>query len=35
MPRILITGSIAYDVLLGYDGSFADALLGKISISSR
>jgi adenosine kinase len=24
--RILITGSIAYDVLLGYEGSFADAI---------
>jgi len=24
--RILVTGSIAYDVLLGYDGSFADAI---------
>jgi len=25
-PKILITGSIAYDVLLGYEGSFADAI---------
>jgi len=24
--RVLITGSIAYDVLLGYEGSFADAI---------
>ncbi|MDD5026817.1 MAG: carbohydrate kinase family protein [Candidatus Peribacteraceae bacterium] len=24
--RILITGSVAYDVLLGYEGSFADAI---------
>ncbi len=29
MSRILITGSIAYDVLLSYDGSFADALKGQ------
>jgi adenosine kinase len=29
MRRILITGSIAYDVLLTYDGSFADALKGQ------
>ncbi len=27
--KILVTGSIAYDVLLGYDGSFADALTGN------
>ncbi|MDD5103624.1 MAG: carbohydrate kinase family protein [Candidatus Peribacteraceae bacterium] len=26
MKRILITGSIAYDILLGYEGSFADAI---------
>jgi adenosine kinase len=26
MKKILITGSTAYDVLLGYDGSFADAI---------
>lgn len=26
MKRVLITGSIAYDVLLGYEGSFADAI---------
>ncbi|MFA7681740.1 MAG: carbohydrate kinase family protein [Candidatus Peribacteraceae bacterium] len=35
--RILVTGSIAYDVLLGYDGLFADALdpqaLENISLS--
>jgi adenosine kinase len=29
MKRILVTGSIAYDVLLQYDGSFADALKGQ------
>lgn len=30
MPRkILITGSIAYDLLLGYEGSFADAIKGE------
>ncbi len=29
MSRILITGSIAYDLLLSYEGSFADALKGK------
>lgn len=28
-PRILVTGSIAYDVLLGYDGSFQGALAGQ------
>lgn len=37
MPRrILITGSVAYDLLLGYDGSFADAIdpatLDKLSV---
>lgn len=26
MKRVLITGSIAYDILLGYEGSFADAI---------
>ena len=26
MKKILVTGSIAYDVLLGYDGEFADAI---------
>ncbi|MDD5041762.1 MAG: carbohydrate kinase family protein [Candidatus Peribacteraceae bacterium] len=26
MKKILITGSIAYDILLGYEGSFADAI---------
>ncbi|MFH0851615.1 MAG: PfkB family carbohydrate kinase, partial [Candidatus Peregrinibacteria bacterium] len=26
MKKILVTGSIAYDVLLGYEGSFADAI---------
>lgn len=35
--RILITGSIAYDLLLNYDGSFQDALRGqsleKLSVS--
>ncbi|MBM3231199.1 hypothetical protein FJZ28_02615, partial [Candidatus Peregrinibacteria bacterium] len=35
--RTLITGSVAYDVLLGYDGSFADAIDGadtkKLSVS--
>lgn len=29
MSKILVTGSIAYDVLLQYDGSFADALKGQ------
>ena len=29
MPKILVTGSIAYDVLLQYDGSFKDALKGS------
>lgn len=30
MPKkILITGSIAYDLMLGFDGSFADAFKGK------
>ena len=29
MKRILITGSIAYDLLLSYEGSFPDALKGK------
>ena len=29
VPKILVTGSIAYDLLLGYEGSFADALRGK------
>ena len=37
MKRILVTGSIAYDVLLQYDGSFADAIKGsdleKLSVS--
>ncbi len=37
MPKILVTGSIAYDVLLQYDGSFKDALKGsdleKLSVS--
>ena len=37
MRKILVTGSIAYDVLLGYDGSFADALKSadteKLSVS--
>jgi len=37
MQRILITGSIAYDLLLASDGSFADALkasaLEKLSVS--
>ncbi len=37
MKKILITGSIAYDVLLGYDGSFADAIsssgIEKLSVS--
>ena len=28
MKRILVTGSIAYDILLSYDGSFADAISG-------
>ncbi|OIO54749.1 hypothetical protein AUJ46_02465 [Candidatus Peregrinibacteria bacterium CG1_02_54_53] len=27
--RVLITGSIAYDILLGYEGSFADAIDSK------
>ena len=35
--RILVTGSIAYDVMLGYDGSFADAIdpkaLDSLSLS--
>ncbi len=35
--KILVTGSIAYDVLLGYDGSFADAIslsgIEKLSVS--
>lgn len=35
--KILVTGSIAYDILLSYDGSFADALRGvdveKLSVS--
>ncbi len=35
--KILVTGSVAYDVLLGYDGSFADAIdpevLEKLSVS--
>ena len=35
--KILVTGSIAYDVLLQYDGSFKDALKGsdleKLSVS--
>lgn len=35
--RILVTGSVAYDVLLGYDGSFADAIdpsaLDRLSVS--
>ncbi len=26
MKKVLITGSIAYDILLGYEGSFADAI---------
>lgn len=29
MPRILITGSIAYDLMLGFDGSFGDVLKDK------
>ncbi len=37
MKKILVTGSIAYDVLLGYDGSFADAIsssgIEKLSVS--
>ncbi|TSC58914.1 MAG: adenosine kinase [Candidatus Peregrinibacteria bacterium Greene0416_19] len=37
MKKILVTGSIAYDVLLGYDGSFADAIdpsdLDHLSVS--
>ncbi|MEK7591702.1 MAG: carbohydrate kinase family protein [Patescibacteria group bacterium] len=37
MKKILVTGSIAYDILLSYDGSFADALKGvdieKLSVS--
>src|SRR3989344_4239911 len=35
--KILVTGSKAYDVLLGYDGSFADAIdptaLNRLSVS--
>ena len=35
--KILVTGSVAYDVLLGYDGSFADAIdpnaLEELSVS--
>jgi len=35
--RILVTGSIAYDVLLGYEGSFPDAIdpeaIGRLSVS--
>ncbi len=26
MPKILVTGSVAYDLLLSYDGSFAEAI---------
>lgn len=26
MKKVLVTGSVAYDVLLGYEGSFADAI---------
>ncbi len=37
MKKILVTGSIAYDQLLSYDGSFADAIaasgIDKLSIS--
>lgn len=37
MKKILVTGSVAYDVLLGYEGSFADAIdpkaLQKLSVS--
>ena len=37
MQKILVSGSIAYDVLLGYDGSFADAITAsgveKLSVS--
>lgn len=37
MPKILVTGSIAYDLLLTYDGSFADAIdpahLNELSLS--
>jgi adenosine kinase len=29
VKRILITGSVAYDLMLGFDGSFADAVKGK------
>ncbi len=29
MPKILVTGSIAYDVLLHYEGSFKDAIKGS------
>ncbi|MDP6592432.1 MAG: PfkB family carbohydrate kinase [Candidatus Poseidoniia archaeon] len=37
MSKILVTGSVAYDVLLGYDGEFADAIdpeaLESLSVS--
>lgn len=37
LKKTLITGSVAYDVFLGYDGSFADAVRGadadKLSVS--
>jgi adenosine kinase len=37
MPKILVTGSIAYDLMLGFDGSFADALkdrdMSQLSVS--
>ncbi len=37
MSKILVTGSIAYDILLGYDGQFADAIdpgsLDSLSVS--
>lgn len=36
MKKILVTGSMAYDVLLGYDGSFKDAIgndTEKLSVS--
>lgn len=29
MKKILVTGSVAYDLLLGFDGSFADAIKGN------
>ena len=37
MPKILVTGSVAYDLLLSYDGSFAEAVdpahLNELSMS--